>query len=154
HDAPAKGRRMFVRDFTGRFDKEPFVTAFTSKAGRLLLGRHNLTFNKDNSVDQDGPMSGDNERAVRVTPDLLTNSAYSALSREGRITYRGVRAIAEPECTVFFDTINCWDKALVSLGLCHWTVAHLDDGKISLGELEAFFAYLQKTDPSILPIIV
>jgi hypothetical protein len=154
HDAPARGRRMFVRDFTGRFDQEPFYKAFVDADKRLLLGRHNLVKDEDGIIKQDGPMSGPNERAIRITPELLTSSAYSALDRKGKVTYRVVRAVAEAECTGFFDTINCWDKALVSLGLCHWTIAHLDGNKTSLGELEAFFAYLRQAHPTVLPVIV
>ncbi|HTU99050.1 MAG TPA: hypothetical protein VMF13_00815 [Luteitalea sp.] len=152
YDAHTKGRRLFVRDFTKHYDTDAHYSAFKDGGDRLLLGRHNYAPPRDGEKAQDGPMSGLGERALPVTPERLTGDRYDLLSREGRTTYRVVRAVAEVECGGFFDSINCWDDALLSLGLCHWTLARLDKGKVSLGELEAFLAFARQEDANTLPI--
>ena len=158
-DAARKGRRMYVRDFSGRFDSTPVYTRFVDpKWPRLLLGRqnHDLTA----TPVQDGPLNDKSSKqvAVEVTPLTLTGGEYDALSAEAKITYRVIRAVSEAECQGFFDTINCWDKALVSIGLCHWTIAHFDKDRngnevFQRGELEALLAYAKHRDPAILRTI-
>lgn len=148
-NAPSKGRRMFVRDFTRRYDQDPAYQRLLDEKKRLLLGRHNL------DVGQDGPISDPLSWEVDalITPERLTGKPYAALTPEAQITYRVVRAMSEAECGGYFDTVNCWDKALVSIGPCHWTIAHPDGAKFALGELEAFLAYAKSLDPNLLKLI-
>jgi hypothetical protein len=53
-----------------------------------------------------------------------------------------VRAVSEVECQAFLDGIQCWDSGVLSLGLCHWTLALTSDA----GELPAYLAYLKGVD--------
>lgn len=134
--ASRKGRRMFVRDFSKRYDGDPVYQSLQDGRGRLLLGSMETT-------KGDGPISAVSSRevAIQITPDLLTGNSWDKLDDGGKITYRVVRAVSEAECTGYFDSLNCWDQALVSLGPCHWTIAHLTDDGFAKGEFEAFLAY-------------
>ncbi len=168
YDAPARGRRMFVRDFTRRFDNhDAYKRLVDPDVGwsRLLLGRQafkTVTKKKDGkiveTVVEDGPVADLAGRlvAIRVTPELLAGKPYDQLSFNAKITYRVIRAVSEAECYGYYDTINCWDKALMSIGLCHWTIAFPDKDKdgnpvLHLGELEALLAYGKKMKPNVLP---
>ncbi|HEY6805125.1 MAG TPA: hypothetical protein VI306_16235, partial [Pyrinomonadaceae bacterium] len=152
-NAAAKGRRMFVKDFTRRYDHDSLFTRLVDPSwGRWLIGRQNY---KSNPF-QDGPANdlASRQVAVEITPLNLTGKPYDSLTNEAKITYRVVRAVSEAECQGYFDTINCWDKALMSLGPCHWTIAHPEkqDGGadvLQLGELEAFFAYVKSQQPLV-----
>ncbi|MGH8575198.1 MAG: hypothetical protein ACREX8_21900, partial [Gammaproteobacteria bacterium] len=63
-------------------------------------------------------------------------------------TYRVVRAVSEVECIGFFDSVNCYDNAFVSVGPCHWTLGIVDStGAFSEGELCGYLAYLAHMDP-------
>jgi hypothetical protein len=49
----------------------------------------------------------------------------------------------------FFDSINAYDNAFVSLGPCHWTLAIVNaSGAVSPGELCGYLAYLRYADPA------
>ncbi len=168
YDAPARGRRMFVRDFTQRFDNHDAYKRLVDPDvawSRLLLGRQALKSGTGKKGDkvvktsaEDGPVADLAGRlvAIRVTPELLAGKPYDQLSYEAKITYRVIRAVSEAECYGYYDTINCWDKALMSIGLCHWTIAFPDKDKddndvLHLGELEALLAYGKKMKPNVLP---
>ena len=151
-NAALRGRKMFVRDFTKRFDDHPVFKRLVEDATwpRLLLGSQNGT------LPQDGPFSDKTSQqvAIKVTPLSLTGKNYLDLTDiKTKITYRVVRAVSEAECQGYFDTVNCWDKALLSIGLCHWTIAHPDSGPLALGELEAMLAYAKKLDPKTLKAV-
>jgi hypothetical protein len=58
-----------------------------------------------------------------------------------------VRAVSEVECIGFFDSVNAYDNAFVSLGPCHWTLGIVDT-PMSEGELCGYLAYLQQAEPA------
>ncbi|MEV0820723.1 hypothetical protein [Nonomuraea rubra] len=65
-------------------------------------------------------------------------------------TYKVVRAVSEVEAIGYFDCLNAYDRAFVSLGPCHWT-AGLATGPspgsaVEEGELWGFVAYLKATN--------
>ncbi|MEV0994136.1 peptidoglycan-binding domain-containing protein [Nonomuraea sp. NPDC050202] len=65
-------------------------------------------------------------------------------------TYKVVRAVSEVEAIGYFDCLNAYDRAFVSLGPCHWT-AGLASGPspgsaVDEGELWGFVAYLKATN--------
>jgi hypothetical protein len=65
-------------------------------------------------------------------------------------TYKVVRAVSEVEAIGYFDCLNAYDRAFVSLGPCHWT-AGLASGPspgsaVDEGELWGFVAYLKETN--------
>lgn len=81
--------------------------------------------------------------------DGLTGSAWAALGTNARSTFRVVRAVSEVECIGFFDSVNSYDNAFVSVGPCHWTLGIADaggSGAVSDGELCGYLAYLREAD--------
>ncbi|MFI6324334.1 peptidoglycan-binding protein [Nonomuraea sp. NPDC050556] len=65
-------------------------------------------------------------------------------------TYLVVRAVAEVEAYGYFDVLNAFDRAFISLGPCHWTAGPasdpLDGSPVADGELWAFLSYLKAVD--------
>ncbi|MFB4282910.1 hypothetical protein ACBJ59_46955 [Nonomuraea sp. MTCD27] len=73
-----------------------------------------------------------------------------AADRAPLSTYKVVRAVSEVEAVGYFDGLNAYDRAFVSLGPCHWT-AGLAAGPapgaaVGEAELPGFLAYLKATD--------
>jgi hypothetical protein len=73
-----------------------------------------------------------------VTDDALRSPGNEALLS----SFKVIRAISELECEGFFDAINAYDDAIVSVGPCHWTAKPKD------GELAGFIAYLVEVEKS------
>jgi hypothetical protein len=93
---------------------------------------------------------------VQVRDDAARPAAERDLAGRQLATYKVVRAVAEVEAVGYFDGINAWDNAFISLGPCHWTA-----GPVSIpaapqpprwtwgvrdGELWGFLAYLKAAD--------
>ena len=72
-----------------------------------------------------------------------------------RSTFKVIRVVSEVENLGYFDSINCWDTAYLSLGVCHWTIgrpgAAVDPGPEPNvereGELVGYLAYLKHYEP-------
>jgi hypothetical protein len=62
-------------------------------------------------------------------------------------SFRVVRAVSEVECNAYFDSLNAFDNAFVSLGPCHWTLGIVFPSTLEEGELCGFLAYLRHADP-------
>lgn len=87
--------------------------------------------------------------AGELMPESLTGSAWASLSADAQSTFRVVRAVSEVECLGFFDSVNSYDNAFVSVGPCHWTlgIANADgSGAVDNGELCGYLAYLREAD--------
>jgi peptidoglycan hydrolase-like protein with peptidoglycan-binding domain len=140
HDAHASASpRMFARDFTGYYTMPTghaaddmhvigdFVTYLTWSGPRSLPPQHTWT-------------------DAELLPAALTGTASP--TGAARTTYRVVRAVSEVECIGFFDSVNCYDNAFVSVGPCHWTLGIVDaaGGSVSRGELCGYLAYLRHAD--------
>jgi hypothetical protein len=52
------------------------------------------------------------------------------------------------ECVGFFDCLNAYDNAYISLGPCHWILGFGAGATVGEGELPAYFAYLAETEPA------
>ena len=143
--------RMYAIDRSGWLAAHPaFAHLVAADKGRIVLGHH--THKDEEGQHLDGPTSAPKSGDVSfpVTPDALTGKTYAQLSAAEQITYRVVRAVCEVECLGFLDSLTCYDRAITSLGLCHWTLSHFDSSpqpKFQRGELEAFLAYLKITRP-------
>ena len=72
---------------------------------------------------------------LEVKTESLIGKTIADLSLHERSTFRIVRALAELECSGYFDVVQAIDTGGTSVGLCHWTTAQ--------GELEAYLALLQ-----------
>lgn len=76
------------------------------------------------------------------------------LTPEQKVEFQALRAVSERECGGFFDALNTYDNAVVSIGPCQWTltlgqVAPDKPGEASVGELPATLAYAIGRTPSI-----
>src|SRR5262249_21898033 len=131
--------RMYAFDFSGQFSplapgqKPPMVPvgSFTkTKYGGgpfAVPPRHTL---KD----------------AEVLPEALIGNPLGGLSAAQRLTFKVVRSVAEVECLGFLDSLNAYDTALLSLGLCHWTLGL--NSQVTQAELAAYLSYLQYAEPA------
>jgi hypothetical protein len=139
------GPRFFVRDFTGYYALPATVTT----TDMMVIGDFqplpaNRTFN--------GPRSEPPRFCLpdaEITRDKLMGAAPYNASQES--TFRVVRSFAEVECIGFFDCVNCFDNAFVSVGPCHWTLGISGTGAgtnraVSRGELPGYLSYLRNVD--------
>jgi hypothetical protein len=82
-----------------------------------------------------------------LLPEHLVGVPLNQLTPPQRSTYKVVRAVGDVECIGFFDCVNCYDNAFVSVGPCHWTLGIIAAGQVDEGELCAYLAYLRHADP-------
>jgi hypothetical protein len=139
NDVPSSRPRMFARDFSGYYALPPG----RSPADLIVLGDH-VTYSR-----WDGPRSVPPQHTwaeAELLPEHLVGSPLAGLSAAQRSTFKVVRAASEVECIGFFDSINAYDNAFVSLGPCHWTLG-IVDGAVQEGELCGYLSYLHHADP-------
>jgi hypothetical protein len=100
-----------------------------------------------------GPTLGD---LVTVRDDAGRPAADRATAGRRLSTYKVVRAVAEVEAVGFFDGVNAWDNAFISLGPCHWTAGPIvapfpqptpPTWGVRDGELWGYLSYLKAADP-------
>jgi Putative peptidoglycan binding domain len=139
NDVPAAASRMYARDFSNYYSFSPG----RSPSDLIVVGDH------VNYLSWDGPRSNPPAHTwsdAELLPENLLGVELSSLSASERSTYKVVRAVSEVECLGFFDSLNAYDNAFVSLGPCHWTLgivgAHVEEG-----ELCGYLAYLRHADP-------
>jgi RHS repeat-associated protein len=141
HDEVASsGPRMFARDFSG---------AYTFPASHSASD-WNVIGDFQSYMSWSGPRSAPSAHTwpeAELLPEALVGQPLSALSAAQLATYKVVRAASEVECLGFFDSVNSYDNAFVSLGPCHWTLGIVDN-PMSEGELCGFLAYLRHADPA------
>lgn len=105
---------FFGYDLSGHFRNTG-----TLDDGTVLLGYYN------EFQGYGGPLSTPprfTDPLAEITPERLVGRSYAALTAAEQSTFRVVRAVSEVECYGFFDCINAYDRALVSMGPCHWTL--------------------------------
>ncbi|MEZ5762788.1 MAG: peptidoglycan-binding domain-containing protein [Xanthobacteraceae bacterium] len=97
------------------------------------------------------------EDDLEYLPENLTGQNWGQLGNEGKVLFRIVRTMAEQECRGFFDCLNGYDNAVMSLGPCHWTLAlgcgtppRKKNTKMLSGELAPFLAYVIGRHPDVL----
>lgn len=84
-----------------------------------------------------------------ILPEDLVGTPWAQLGGAQQSTFRVVRAVSEVECLGFFDSVNSYDNAFVSVGPCHWTLGIAKaggNGAVSDGELCGYLAYLREVD--------
>lgn len=142
HDEVAtRGVRMYVRDFTEHYP----LPAGRSRTELISVGVHTSSSGRFNGPVTMPPRSCWPE--AEMLPETLVGAPLRSLSAAQRSTFKVVRAVAEVECFGYFDCINAWDNAFVSLGPCHWTLGIVFPSSIADGELCGYLAYLRQTDP-------
>lgn len=129
-----------ARDMSGQFTLE----ADSAQAGRrldddVLGGWTSNKFGGGAWASAPGQVWSERE----VLPEAFLGIPFSGLTAAQRSTFRAVRAVAEVECTGYFDVYNAYDRAIFSIGPCHWTVALTSSSKVTeAAELPALFAYM------------
>lgn len=139
HDDVTSGRpRIYVRDFSNHY---------TLPRTRNANDMHVLGYYQSPTGGHPG---GPNTIAPNHTwaeaemlPEKLVGVAGNRLNQNQRSTFKVVRVVAEIECLGYFDGVNAWDRALVSMGPCHWTMGIRRGNNYQEGELGGFFAYLR-----------
>lgn len=137
--------RMFYRDFS---------TYYTYPAGRVATEYQTLG-SYTNYMTYGGPVSMVPQHTwseAEMTPERLIGPAATLATLQANTlgatasTYRVVRATAEQECMGFFDSVNAYDDALISLGPCHWTMGLYPANGYDNGELAGFLAYVLQSN--------
>jgi subtilisin family serine protease len=139
-DVPSPQPRMFVRDFSGYYT----LPHGRNPADLVVLGDH-VSY-----MRWDGPRSIPPQHTwaeAELLPENLVGPRLTALSAAQRSTFKVVRASSEVECIGFFDSLNAYDNAFVSLGPCHWTLG-IVNGTTQEGELCGYLSYLRNADPA------
>jgi peptidoglycan hydrolase-like protein with peptidoglycan-binding domain len=141
--APA-GKRVFVRDFT---DNYVLPTSHPSTE-RHVVGRY-VSFSSFGGP-QALPANAHcwNEAEMRADITGSASPTGAALSM-----FRVVRMVAEVECYAFLDSITAYDRGVVSVGPCNWTLGLVpNEGtagarRVDIGELAGFLAYVAERFP-------
>jgi hypothetical protein len=143
HDeVTTRGVRMYVRDFTEYYPLPPG----RSRTELISAGVHTSSGGRFNGPVTMPPRSCWPE--AEMLPETLAGAPLHSLTPAQRSTFKVVRAVAEVECFGFFDCINAWDNAFVSLGPCHWTLGIVFPSSVAGGELCGYLAYLRHSDPA------
>ena len=85
----------------------------------------------------------------KTLPELGTGTEEEQdLAKKLRSTFKVVRSVADEECVGFFEGLTAWDKAVMSAGPAHWTLALKDRlGKSkAMGELPPLIGLLRLKD--------
>lgn len=139
HDSHASSApRMFARDFSGYYT----FPATRNADDMHVIGDYvtYLTWSGPRSVPPRHTWS-----EAEIFPQAFVGNAAPAGAELS--TFRVVRSVAEVECIGFFDSVNCYDNAFVSIGPCHWTLGIVSAaGAFSEGELCGYLAYLRHAD--------
>lgn len=143
-DLRSAAPRVFARDFTGYYD---FAGTGHDSDEMVVLGDR-LTF-----VVPTGSWAGPRSAPPlhtwdggEITPERLIGTPADELSDAQQSTFRVIRAVSESECLGFFDSVNSYDNAFVSMGPCHWTLAIMSQRGLLKGELCGYLAYLRRAD--------
>lgn len=144
--------RLFFRDFTSYYEwpKDADDNDIHDQEAMQPLGERLSLFSDTGGASK--PRRNTNESSTvwqegEVTPMSLVGVESVALTPAQRSSFRVIRAVSEVECMGYFDSINTYDNAYISVGPCHWTLGIRErNGTISKGELSAYLAYLKSTE--------
>jgi hypothetical protein len=137
-DLMSANPRMSARDWSGHYTLPGTVVP----GDRMDIGDWQ-------SAGQGGPSSrapNHTRPDAELTPDALVGTALASLTPAQLSTYKAVRAVSEVECMGFFDSLNAWDNAIMSLGPCHWTLGLISGTTVDRGELSAYLSLLRQFD--------
>jgi len=155
-DLQSYSPRVFAVDFTDYYDvpSEPDSSDISSNEIRhIVLGEYSQADSGD-----EGPLSSATRQTWdlgEITPERLTGTPEEHLTEPQKSTYDVVHAVSHIECMGYFDSVNAYDRALVSVGPCHWTLglaasAEEGTGEINGGELCGYLAYLKEQNSDAL----
>lgn len=134
--------RVYIRDFTSYYD---YPTTRSSTSYQLLARKTNsmwggfITWQSDSWKADSKILPQTLIPTVTAVSDLTGTQIDSARTS----TYRVIGAISEVEPLKHFDCLNTYDNALLSFGICHWTLGLGSNTKYDDGEAGAFLAYFK-----------
>jgi len=123
----------FAHDLSGAFGPEGVLPD-----GTALIGQYVRYKGYGGPRSEPPDFTDENSE---ILPENLIGRPWAQLSATEKTTFRVVRAVSEVECIGFFDAINAYDGAYVSIGPCHWTLGLTKSGQIYDGELCATLGY-------------
>jgi hypothetical protein len=141
-DVPTSAFRVYARDFSRYYT----LPAGTDPDALVVLSDR-VTY-----LHWAGPRAvppNHTWASAELLPEHLTGTPLAGLSAAARSTFKVVRAVSEVECLGYFDAVNAYDNAFVSLGPCHWTWPIANTAGATTtdpGELPAYLAYLREVD--------
>lgn len=145
--------RMFARDFSGRYGGT-WPPVPDGKTDRAVVGEYT---GSKTSRNVGGPVSMAPRHlwpSAEILPDSLVGKAWAEMSAAERSTFRVIRTISEAEASGYFDSINAWDTAVLSLGCYHHTIlllAYVSKTKkwiLDKGEFGATLVHIKKNFPA------
>jgi RHS repeat-associated protein len=138
--------RMFARDFSGYYTRDgASFPAARDPNGLIPLGKYTtyLTWSGQQTLPEDEMTWSEAE----LLPEHLVGVNLAGLSAAQRSTYKVIRAVSEVETLGYFDGLNGYDNAFVSVGPCHWILGRAAaNGSVEEGELGGYLAYLRYSD--------
>ncbi|PQJ35328.1 hypothetical protein BSZ35_12595 [Salinibacter sp. 10B] len=147
-DLQSNSPRVFAVDFTDYYD----LPSEPDSSDPSLDGIRHFVLGEYNSYEGDeGPVSQQYHtwNEGEITPQRLIGTPGEHLTEADQSTYDVVHAVSHIECMGYFDSVNAYDRALVSVGPCHWTLGLADSsGGVGGGELCGYLAYLQECNPN------
>lgn len=140
-DITTNNAKIYARDFSGYYQYPEDPNRIN--ADKFRIGRYTTML-------WGGPVSlwWDCWSEMEILPNNLIRDGvnYNGLTQSERTTFRVLRAVAENECLGFFDSKTAYDRAVMSSGLCHWTITLISGDEASEGELCAYLSYLKYRD--------
>jgi len=123
--------RVFVKDFTEYYNlKNPHLSRYFNDW--MVVGEYTRFDGFDGPrtklVSQTWP-------ECITTPMNVMGKEWGTMTDAEKSTFRVIAAVAYVECTNYFDALNAYDIAKMSVGLCHWTFFIGEE----LGGLLAFY---------------
>jgi peptidoglycan hydrolase-like protein with peptidoglycan-binding domain len=149
----ADSRLMFVRDFSERYHlPDDRIQDLSDPDDLIDAGCHFQSGNTGGPLTRAAGRFYQREgypaiwAEAEIFPDNLLGKALASLTAAELTTFKVVRAVSEVECLGYFDSVNCWDTAFVSMGPSHWTLGL--SNPIREGELCGYLAYLAAFEPA------
>lgn len=147
NDMTNTGPRVFARDLSDYYtlpaarqaDTRVVVGgyhAYTGWGGPVSAAYYNHTWSPE----------------AEFLPDNCTGNTWNAMNAAEQSTFRTIRSICERESTGYFDSLNAYDRAVVSAGPYHWTICLLNDTaphQPGGGELMGFLALLRNRHQNV-----
>jgi hypothetical protein len=139
-DVTNNSYRIYVRDFSRYYT----LPAGQNEDSLRVLGSYSAYPNYGGPVSM--PPRHTWGSAEMLPSNLVGVANYQSMTPAQQSTFKVLRAVGEQECLGFFDSLNAYDNAIISLGPCHWTLAILGS-TASEGELCGFLSFFRATNP-------
>ncbi len=138
-DALNSSTKLFARDRSGEY-----TTIDARPLDRYqVLGRIQRYKGKYGPVTEATTAWSRGDDQSEVLPEFcFTRSADAEVRERQFATFRIIRAVSDAEAAGFFEGGNAYDEAMISMGLCQWTIKESE-----AGELPAFLAFYRQRDP-------